>query len=119
MRISRSAHIVVVLALIAGAAVAAEQPAAPAGATLRLPAIISDHMLLQRDIAASVWGWAAPGATVSIGLGAQRTSAVAAADGRWQAWLEPMPAGGPFDLVIRADREIVVRDVLVGDVWVG
>ena len=119
MRISRSAHIVVALALIAGAAVAAQQPAAPAGATLRLPAIISDHMLLQRDIAASVWGWAAPGATVSISLGEQRTSAVATGDGRWQAWLEPMAAGGPFDLVIRADREIAVRDVLIGDVWVG
>jgi hypothetical protein len=42
--------------VIAVAAIGARQPVPPAGATLRLPGIVSDHMLLQRDVAASLWG---------------------------------------------------------------
>jgi sialate O-acetylesterase len=109
----------VVVAVVTGVAVAAQQPVAPPSRTLRLPALLGDHMLLQRDIAASVWGWAEPGTTISIAFATQQRSAVTGADGRWQAWLDPMPAGGPFDLVIRGDREIAIHDVFVGDVWVG
>jgi sialate O-acetylesterase len=76
-------------------------------------------MVLQRDIAVSLWGWAAPDTSVSVSMNGQTASATTDAGGRWRTWLNPMPAGGPYDLVIRADREITIRDVLVGDVWVG
>ena len=120
MRTSALTPAVLAVALVTGATVAAQQPTPSAAApVLRVPALFSDHMLLQRDIAASVWGWAAPGSTVSIALGTQQKSAATDAGGRWQAWLDPMPPGGPFELVIRGDRQITIRDVLVGDVWVG
>jgi sialate O-acetylesterase len=106
---------VVGLCLLAAGAPAARQQ----DRGLRLPALISDHMVLQRDIAVSLWGWAAPGASVSASMNGQTASATTDAGGRWRTWLNPMPAGGPYDLVIRADREVTIRDVLVGDVWVG
>ena len=119
MQTSAVTRALAALALFTSVTVTAQQPAATRGSRLRLPAIVSDHMLLQRDIAPSVWGWAEPGSTVSISLGPQQKSTVAWADGRWQAWLDPMPAGGPFELVIRGDRDVTIHDVLVGDVWVG
>ena len=71
MQTSAVTRALAALALFTSVTVTAQQPAAAGGSRLRLPAIVSDHMLLQRDIAPSVWGWAEPGSTVSISLGSQ------------------------------------------------
>ncbi|MET0549178.1 MAG: sialate O-acetylesterase [Xanthomonas sp.] len=88
-----------------------------AAATLLHP-LFQDHAVLQRDRPLSVWGHAAPGATVSVTFARQSLSARADADGHWRATLQPIAAGGPYDMTVRAgqDRQ-VVRDVLMGDVW--
>ncbi|MBB5875613.1 sialate O-acetylesterase [Xanthomonas sp. 3498] len=80
--------------------------------------LFHDHAVLQRDRAIPVWGHAAPGATVSVTFARQSVSARADAGGRWHATLQPTAAGGPYDMTVRAgqDRQ-VVRDVLMGDVW--
>lgn len=87
-----------------------------------LPALhplFADHMVFPRDRVAPVWGWAAPGAKVHVALAGAQADAVAGADGRWQAGLGPVAAGGPFELSVSgaAAQPIVRRDVLVGDVW--
>lgn len=86
---------------------------------LRLPSLISDHMVLQRDMPVRLWGTAAPNERVTVRFRGQEIATTADEKGRWQVTLPPAPAGGPFDLVVRGgDSEIVVRDVLVGEVWV-
>ncbi|WOS42865.1 sialate O-acetylesterase [Xanthomonas rydalmerensis] len=80
--------------------------------------LFQDHAVLQRDRAISVWGHAAPGATVSVTFARQSVSARADADGHWHATLRPTAAGGPYDMTVQAGQaRKVVRDVLMGDVW--
>lgn len=93
--------------------------ALPAYAEVRLPAILSDHMVLQRAARVPVWGWAAPGENVSVRFGNQARSVQAGPDGRWRIALDlSTVAHSPGTLVVRgASNEIVVNDVLVGEVW--
>jgi sialate O-acetylesterase len=88
-----------------------------AGADVRLPKLMSDHMVLQRDMAAPVWGWAEPGEEVTVALAGQAAAATAGADGRWLVTLGPLPAGGPHELVIRGNNQVTLKDVLIGEVW--
>jgi sialate O-acetylesterase len=94
--------------------------ASPAAADPRLPAIFSDHMVLQQQMPLGVWGWAAPNERIEVRLRAQRVSTTADRDGRWRVTLAPESAGGPDELAI-AGATVTVRftDVLVGEVWVG
>jgi sialate O-acetylesterase len=84
----------------------------------RLPHLFSDHMVLQRDIEARVWGWADAGESIDVGIGTASRHAVAADDGHWSVSLPAFPAGGPFTLEIRGKRTILIKDVMFGEVWV-
>ncbi|HEX4130542.1 MAG TPA: sialate O-acetylesterase [Pirellulales bacterium] len=85
---------------------------------VRLPAIFSDHMVVQAGAAVPVWGWAEPGEEVSVSLGEQTRQAHAAADGRWSMRLDKLaPAAEPQTLTARGRNTITVHDVLVGEVW--
>jgi sialate O-acetylesterase len=91
-----------------------------ASAKLRLPALIGDHMVLQQDRSAAVWGWAEKGQAVTVSLAGKSTSGVADAKGAWKLSLRPLPAGGPYEMTINSGEEsLVVHDVLVGEVWLG
>lgn len=92
----------------------------PAGTTrdLRLHPLFSDHLVLQAGKPAPVWGWASPGRSVGVSFAGQRKQATADAEGRWSVYLEPLPVEAtPRELVIQGDEEVIVRDVLVGEVW--
>lgn len=89
--------------------------AVAAPARVRLPALISDHMLVQRDAPIKIWGDADPGEEVSVTLGAARAAVKADALGRWTAVLPPIAAGGPFELTVNT---VVIKDVLAGEVWI-
>jgi len=89
-----------------------------ARAEVRLPALFSDHMVLQRGKPIPVWGRADPGERVTVRLGEQVRRRVAGADGRWQVTLAPLRAGGPYTLEVSGKaggRRLT--DVLVGEVW--
>jgi sialate O-acetylesterase len=85
--------------------------------------LFSDEAVLQRGKPVAVWGWAAPGAEVTVvlaggGLAATPVTTKAGADGRWQATMGPFTAGGPYTLTASsADQRAQAKDVLVGDVW--
>ena len=113
-----------VLACLAAAALpvgVAAAGAAPAAAQQQAPllhALFQDHAVLQRDQPNRVWGVAAPGETVTVELAGKGASARAGGDGRWQAQLPAMKAGGPHTLIARtAAAKQSVADVMVGDVW--
>ena len=88
-------------------------------ADVRVPALFGDHMVLQRDMPIHVWGWADPGETVSVAFRGETATTIASPNGRWDIYLEPAEAGGPYALAIDGENSIRLTDILVGDVWVG
>lgn len=89
-----------------------------AQAEVRLPHLLSDHAVLQRDRPIHLWGSATPGAHLSAGFHGQTVAAVADGYGRWSVYLAPEAAGGPYTLTISGDgAPLAVSDLLVGDVW--
>ncbi|MBN2578639.1 MAG: 9-O-acetylesterase [Pirellulales bacterium] len=94
--------------------------AAFAQAELRLPAVLGDNMVLQRDQPLPLWGWAEPGDTVTVRIAGQTLTAQADAEGRWKTTAAPLPAGGPHEIKIESSSgdRLTLRNVLVGEVWI-
>lgn len=92
--------------------------AGPALADVRLPHVISSHMVMQRDVPTCIWGWADPAEQVTVQLGDAKQAATADAQGRWSVKLAPMPAGGPHKITIAGKNKIELEDVLFGEVWI-
>ncbi|HEX8914178.1 MAG TPA: sialate O-acetylesterase [Humisphaera sp.] len=94
---------------------------ASASGEVRLARVFSDHLVLQRDAAARVWGTAAAGEAVTVTFGDARATATADGAGNWEVRLPPMPASAePRALTATGasgGRAAAARDVLVGDVW--
>ena len=91
--------------------------ALPVAAETKLPSLISDHMVLQREEPVPIWGWDNPGTEVTVTLGDKQAKATAGDDGKWTAELPALKAGGPHELKISGSSDITVKDVLVGEVW--
>ena len=95
---------------------------AAVSAQVTLPKILSDHMVVQRDLPVHLWGFAAAGEDVRVEFRGETRTATASNTGRWSVYLKPGAAGGPFEMTVKggADGEqpITIHDVLVGDVWV-
>lgn len=81
---------------------------------VRLPALVSDGMVLQRDQPIKIWGWADAGESVVVSFLKNKYTIVADKDGRWLIELDPVKAGGPYSMKI---NDIELQDILVGDVW--
>ncbi len=85
---------------------------------VRLPKLISDRMVLQRDTEVKIWGWAEPGEKVTLVFKGEEYSTTTKTDSTWVVNLVPMNAGGPFDMKIKGNNNIIVKDILIGDVWI-
>lgn len=88
-------------------------------ADVTMPPFFSDHMVLQRDGIAPIWGTAEPGENVTVRFRDQEQQATADAQGNWRVELKGLKAGGPDELTITGKNTITLTDVLVGEVWVG
>src|SRR5215510_12717271 len=86
-------------------------------ADIKLPAIISDGMVLQQGINAPLWGWADEGESVTVEFQGQKVGATAK-DGKWMVRLKSLKAGGPFTLTVSGKNKIELKNVLVGEVWI-
>jgi len=87
-------------------------------AAVTLPALISDHAVLQRSAKTAVWGTAGPNEKITVKLDSASGSTTAGSDGKWRIELDLSKVGpGPFDLVVECTNKITVSDVLVGEVW--
>lgn len=84
---------------------------------VKLPRLIRDSMILQRDTKITIWGWAGKNERVSIAFNNKHATAKAGADGKWFISLPPMKAGGPFTMNISASNKITLKEILIGDVW--
>ena len=88
-----------------------------AQADVRLPAVFSSHMVLQRQKPITIWGWASPGENVSVQLAAATSQAQANERGEWKMSLPAMEAEGPLTLTVTGSNTVRFDDVMVGEVW--
>ncbi|QJD96604.1 sialate O-acetylesterase [Mucilaginibacter robiniae] len=84
---------------------------------VRLPQLISDGMVLQRDAKINVWGWASSAEKVTVKFNNKSYKATTHSDGKWMLQLSPTKAGGPYTMQIDASNHITLSNILVGDVW--
>jgi sialate O-acetylesterase len=89
-----------------------------ARADVKLPALFSDHAVLQQGVPIKVWGWAEPNEVVTVEFRQQKVTAKTPATGRWMVTLKAEKAGEPDTLKVSGRNTLVVNDVLVGEVWV-
>jgi len=87
-------------------------------AEVRLPALLSENAVLQRERPIRIWGWAEPGERVSVRLGEQEAVATTDTDGKWALRLAPMAAGGPMSMTVEGRNRLTIENVLIGDVWI-
>ena len=85
---------------------------------VRLPRLVSDGMVLQRDADVKIWGWAAPGEELAIQFIDSTYFTQANVSGEWGINLKYLKPGGPYTMQIKASNEIVIADIMIGDVWV-
>ncbi|HEV7780004.1 MAG TPA: sialate O-acetylesterase [Chitinophagaceae bacterium] len=89
-------------------------------AEVKLPRLISNGMVLQRDVPLKIWGWAAPGEKVSLLFSSNKQkaySAIANEKGEWSVILSKQKTGGPYYMKIEAGNHLVIENILIGDVW--
>lgn len=87
-------------------------------AEVRLSVLFGDHMVLQRDRPIHIWGWGTPGENVQVSLGNQTAQAQVAEDGRWGCDFKSLPVSTQaIELKVTASNEVLIKDILIGDVW--
>ncbi|HEY0985296.1 sialate O-acetylesterase [Schlesneria sp.] len=112
MKNERSRLMVAIVALLMSSSVS--------WADVQLPEIISNNMVLQKDIPLPIWGWAAANEEVTVTLGDASQSTKADASGKWKVVLPAIKtAGGPFEMTVKGKNEIKVTNILIGEVWAG
>lgn len=88
--------------------------------SLKLPAILGDHMVLQQNSSARFWGWTKPSGKVKVttSWNGESYSTRADAEGNWLVEVATAEAGGPHTVAIKGDTSIVLNDILLGEVWI-
>jgi len=89
----------------------------PSSAEVRLPSILTSHMVVQRERPIRIWGWDDAGSQVTVSIGDEKVSATAGDDGAWVVELAARPAGDPHQIKITGSSEVLLDDVLIGEVW--
>jgi sialate O-acetylesterase len=84
---------------------------------IRLPKLISDGMVLQRDKPLKIWGWASPKEKINIYFNKKTYKVITSDKGKWELTLPSYPAGGPFEMTLKGKNEVKIKDILIGDVW--
>ncbi len=84
---------------------------------LRLASVFGDHMVIQQGIHAPVWGIAAPGSDIKVEFAGYTTYAKADRNGKWMVRMPILDYGGPYDMKISGEDAVILKDVMVGEVW--
>lgn len=89
-------------------------------ADVRLPSILGSHMVLQQQSKVKLWGWSAPAEKITITVSWDTTIYTTKGDrgARWMTEISTPKAGGPHTIKIKAANEIMLEDVMIGEVWV-
>jgi sialate O-acetylesterase len=85
---------------------------------VKLPKLISDGMVLQRDTDVKIWGWAAVHEKIYISFHDSTYNTIADDSGRWEVKLPKLKAGGPYTMSVSARDTVTLKDIFIGDVWI-
>lgn len=86
-------------------------------AQIRLPQLVRDSMILQRDAIVNIWGWSSVNEKITVKFNGKTYRAKGNDKGKWLVRLSPVNAGGPYTMEINGKNKIVLKDILFGDVW--
>ena len=89
----------------------------PLKAQIRLPQLISDGMVLQRNTPLKIWGWASAKERIQVNFDNRDYKTRADEKGNWSITLPAHAPGGPFEMVLKGENEIKIENILFGDVW--
>lgn len=106
--ISRFHTLILTSAILSGTALA----------DVRLPAVISDNMVLQQDTSAGVWGWADPGEKVTVKFAGKTAGTEADTAGKWGVKLDGLSAGATGEMTVAGKNTLTIKNVVAGEVWV-
>jgi len=87
-------------------------------ANIKLPSLVGDNMVVQHHAKVRIWGWADPGENVSVTMAKKSARTQADSKGKWEVQIGPFQPGGPHEMKIAGKNTIVVKNILVGEVWV-
>lgn len=87
-------------------------------ANVKMPLLFSDGMVLQRNKAIPIWGFADANEKIEVHFNKQIQKTTADKNGKWTLNLNSEKAGGPFELIIIGKNKITIKNVLVGEVWI-
>jgi sialate O-acetylesterase len=85
---------------------------------VRLPRLVRDSMILQRDTKIKIWGWASAEEKINIKFNNKNFKTTTEANGKWMIILPAMKAGGPYEMKIDSRNHISLNNILIGDVWI-
>jgi len=91
----------------------------PLMANVSLPAVISDHMVLQQNAEVTIWGWGNPSEPITVtGSWDNKEIKTKASNlAQWQVKIQTPTTGGPYTLTVQGYNKIVIEDILMGEVW--
>ena len=84
---------------------------------VKLPRLVRDSMIFQRDTKVKIWGWASAKEKIKVSFQNKKYNTAADANGNWMIVLSPMKAGGPYTMNIDAINHLTINNILIGDVW--
>ena len=85
---------------------------------VKLPRLVRDSMIFQRDTKVKIWGWASAKEKIKVSFQNKKYNTAADANGNWMIVLSPMKAGGPYTMNIDAINHLTINNILIGDVWI-
>lgn len=88
-------------------------------ASIKLPAIIASHMVLQQNSKVALWGWADVGEEVAITTSWNNRTVhiTTGSSGKWITYVSTGKAGGPYSITFKGHNELIIDDILLGEVW--
>lgn len=86
-------------------------------AQIRLPKLISDNMVLQRDQPTKIWGWAEPKEKITLIFNKKTFKTTTTDNGKWEILLPAQPTGTGFEMLLKGKNEISIKNIAFGDVW--
>jgi len=90
-------------------------------ANIRLPSVISSHMVLQQRSAVTIWGWCDVDEKIKLKTSWDTTTYIAtgSTSAKWEMKINTPASGGPYQVTIEGNNKIILDDVLIGEVWIG
>ena len=88
-------------------------------AQVKMASIFTDNMVLQQEAKVAIWGWTNQNQSITLktSWNKQKYQAKADKNGKWKVFVNTPKAGGPYQININDGKDFVLKNVLIGEVW--